>query len=157
MPCYVQHAQFSLFFSNRSKTLIHLMQLLHWPTISAVPVVLLVCAVVWYHCTGSSVCLTSQWPLLSIRINLPQLISPTTVSYLSQLEIYFTSNTIIIFMNGEHQLDKQEPVMVVGADNMQSDTGGARRMDSRTRGECNAVHCACCHYLHQWQGRIYLH
>ena len=38
--------------------------------------------------------------------------------YISQPHIYFTSNTTIIFMSGEHQLNRQEPVMVVGADNL---------------------------------------
>ena len=38
--------------------------------------------------------------------------------YISQPDTYFTSNTTIIFMSGEHQLNKQDPVMVVGADNL---------------------------------------
>ena len=38
--------------------------------------------------------------------------------YISQPHTYFTSNTTIIFMSGEHQLNRQEPVIVVGADNL---------------------------------------
>ena len=38
--------------------------------------------------------------------------------YISQPHTYFTSNTTIIFMSGEHQLNRQEPVMVVRADNL---------------------------------------
>ena len=82
---------------------------------SAVPVVLLVCAAVWSTIAALNQVYVSpdnghSCPSESTCHNLSY--------YISQLQTYFTSNTIIIFMNGEHQLDRQEPVMVVGADNL---------------------------------------
>ena len=91
------------------------MQLLfHWPTMSAVPVVLLVCAAVW-----STIALDTVYVSPDDGHSCPSGSTCHNLSYyISRSETYFTSNTTIIFMNGEHQLDKQEPVMVVGADNL---------------------------------------
>ena len=38
--------------------------------------------------------------------------------YISWPDTYFTSDTTIIFMSGEHQLNRQEPVMVIGANDL---------------------------------------
>ena len=38
--------------------------------------------------------------------------------YVSNPDTYFRSNTIVIFMNGEHQLNKQEPILIEGAHNL---------------------------------------
>ena len=81
---------------------------------SAVPVVLLVCAAVW-----STIALDTVYVSPDNGHSCPSGSTCHPLSYyISRSETYFTSNTIIIFMNGEHQLDKQEPVMVVGADNL---------------------------------------
>ena len=81
---------------------------------SAVPVVLLVCAAVW-----STIALDTVYVSPDNSHSCPSGSTCHNLSYyISRSETYFTSNTIIIFMNGEHQLDKQEPVIVVGADNL---------------------------------------
>ena len=38
--------------------------------------------------------------------------------YVAQSTVYFTSNTTLIFLSGEHHLDRQETVVVAGVDNL---------------------------------------
>ena len=106
---------FKFRFSYRSKTFAGVHAIASISTMSAVPVVLLVCAAVW-----STIALDTVYVSPDNSHSCPS--SGSTCHnlsyYISRSETYFTSNTIIIFMNGEHQLNKQEPVMVVGADNL---------------------------------------
>ena len=38
--------------------------------------------------------------------------------YVAQSTVYFTSNTTLIFLSGEHHLDRQETVVIAGVDNL---------------------------------------
>ena len=38
--------------------------------------------------------------------------------YVAQSTVYFTSNTTLIFLSGEHYLDRQETVVITGVDNL---------------------------------------